>query len=371
VHQVFLVDDAHQLPDNPAILEYLMGELERYQGQIVFMFSGYKDRMELFLGYDPGVLSRIPYVMIFPDYSDEELHRILVRLIKAKFQGKMKIEGGIDGIYTRSLARRLGSGRGKEGFGNARTLKNEFSKICERQADRLCRKHTNGKAPNDFFLTKEDIIGPEPQDVFSKSAAWKELQSMTGLGEVKESIKAFFHRVHVNYQRALHGKDPIQVGLNRVFLGPPGSGKTTVGRLYGQILADLGLLSSGEVVAKNPSDFIGEYIGSSEANTRSILRSTIGKVLIIDEAYMLYPGKRTGDGAVSDEYRIAIIDTLVSEIQNVPERIDALFSWDIPSQCWRCFTTPILAWLGDFPSKTPSILLILMTTNSPRYWTKN
>ncbi|KAI9763740.1 MAG: hypothetical protein M1840_009137 [Geoglossum simile] len=151
------------------------------------------------------------------------------------------------------------------------------------------------------------------------------------LEEVKETIKACFHRVHVNYQRALHGKEPIQVGLNRVFLGPPGTGKTTVGRLYGQVLADLGLLWSGEVVVRNPSDFIEEYIGWSELNTKRILRSAAGKVLIIDEAYMLYPRRRSEGGSLSDEFRIAVVDTWFQKSKTSRERIDA------------CFTTSTLA----------------------------
>jgi SpoVK/Ycf46/Vps4 family AAA+-type ATPase len=274
--------------------------------------------MEQFLSYDPGVPSRIPHIVKFTDYSDEDLLRILVRLISARFHNKMQLEGGIDGLYARILVRRLGRGRGKKGFGNARALENAFSKVCERQADRLRREYIDGKKPDEFLLTKEDLIGPKPLDTLSKSKAWWKLQNLIGLDDIKESIRASFHRVHVNYQRELEEKQPIQVSLNRVFLGPPGTGKTTVGKLYGQILADMGLLSSSEVVIKNPSDFIGEYIGWSEKTTKSILASAMGKVLIIDEAHMLYPGKRSGDNSGPDSYRTAIIDTLVAEIQNIP-----------------------------------------------------
>ncbi len=72
------------------------------------------------------------------------------------------------------------------------------------------------------------------------------------------------------------------------------------------------------VVVKNPSDFVGSVMGQSEANTKAILATTLGKVLIIDEAYMLYPNSGSGVGSGTDIYKTAVIDTLVAEVQNVP-----------------------------------------------------
>jgi len=63
---------------------------------------------------------------------------------------------------------------------------------------------------------------------------------------------------------------------------------------------------------KNPADFVGSALGQSEANTKAILNTTIGKVLVIDEAYMLY------SSGSNDPYKTAVIDTIVAEVQNVP-----------------------------------------------------
>jgi hypothetical protein len=71
-------------------------------------------------------------------------------------------------------------------------------------------------------------------------------------------------------------------------------------------------------VLKNPSDFIGESLGSSEAKTRSILASTIGKVLIIDEAYGLCSGSGHNSNSTQDNYRTGVIDTIVAEVQGAP-----------------------------------------------------
>ena len=70
------------------------------------------------------------------------------------------------------------------------------------------------------------------------------------------------------------------------------------------------------VVIKNPSDFVGDVLGASEKTTKGILASTVGKVLVIDEAYGLYGG--SGSQAKGDPYKTAVIDTIVAEVQSVP-----------------------------------------------------
>ncbi|KAL2856859.1 AAA domain-containing protein [Aspergillus pseudodeflectus] len=147
------------------------------------------------------------------------------------------------------------------------------------------------------------------------SGRMKKLQEMIGLGTVKDTLRALLDSKQTNYERELVEEPLVDFTLNRVFLGSPGTGKTTVAKLYGKVLVNIGYLSNGE----EPADFVGSVIGQSEQNTKGILASTVGKVLAIDEAYGLFGGgTRDPAGAHTNQYKTAVVDTIVAEVQSVP-----------------------------------------------------
>ena len=227
------------------------------------------------------------------------------------YTSEMSIEDGIDGPWATTFAKSI-----------VKTLEDDESDDTIRKAVqkqlRLVEQRQGTRLIGDIDadpcqFNTEDLFGPEPTLGSEKSGPWKELLDMVGLAAVKNQMKDFQAQQISDHYKAMNGEKPAEFGLNRLFIGPPGTGKTTVGELYGKILGNMGILKPGGFVLKKASEFIASHIGESAEKTVEILKEAKGKVLMIDEAYMLDPNYNEDRKC---PFRDEIINTIVAECQN-------------------------------------------------------
>lgn len=133
-----------------------------------------------------------------------------------------------------------------------------------------------------------DCDFPEEEEDDEPEVEELTLDKMIGLGSVKEKLVTYEHLVRFNKLRHDNGLPTPSTSLHAMFLGAPGTGKTTVAKMMGKMLADTGVLSYGHVVVKERSKLIGQFYSNEEKNTLRAIEDAQGGILFIDEAYQLY-----------------------------------------------------------------------------------
>ena len=177
--------------------------------------------------------------------------------------------------------------------------------VAQVYADRSARKRQQAAEAEQ----SEPPITPED--------ALAELDDMVGLGPVKEQVHSIYVSIEAARRRAEAGFGADKPMRHFVFLGPPGTGKTTVARVIGKIFYAFGLLESADVVEAQRSDLVGEYLGATAIKTNELIDSALGRVLFIDEAYSLV---NEGDGQ-SDRFGAEAVQTLLKRAEDDREHL--------------------------------------------------
>lgn len=152
-----------------------------------------------------------------------------------------------------------------------------------------------------------------------KGNAYAELQKMIGLTEAKKVIGEALGYYKAQKLFAEKGRQSDHPAMHMVFTGNPGTAKTTVARLFAQIMKDNGLLSEGNLYEVGRADLVGKYVGWTAKIVKEKFRQAKGSVLFIDEAYSLVDDR---EGMFGDE----AINTIVQEMENNREDMMVIFA---------------------------------------------
>lgn len=315
---ILFIDEAYSLVHSKTddygfeAVETLLKGIEDNRNNLLVIMAGYENEMEEFLSTNPGFKSRFNRRIYFEDYSVDEMMEIFKQYVTG---AGMDLKLGAE----HALRELLENKSRIPDFGNARGVRNLFESVIEAKNARVL---AGSKKPNKadlLFVTAEDIqivLGRRDNEK-SLEELIDELNNMVGLSAVKEQINRQITTIMVEKAALARGaqRKKVDGSKHMIFLGNPGTGKTTVARLIGGIYKQLGVLPRGEVTLEvSRSELIANVVGGTAPKVKDCVKRAMGGVLFIDEAYSLCQDER-------DSFGKEAVDTLLKCIEDYRDNL--------------------------------------------------
>jgi SpoVK/Ycf46/Vps4 family AAA+-type ATPase/tetratricopeptide (TPR) repeat protein len=287
-------------------IDTLIKRMTDWQDRFCVILAGYPEDMDRLLAANPGFTGRIGLTLTIEDYKPEELTRIFClraershRIVTTEFEAAML------NVFTNLYLK-----RGKK-FDNARTVEQMLGKVNGLHLERCIREHLDRK---DTPYTNDDI----PSEVIGyvqhstpEGEAMDRLNELIGLEKAKNQIQRQIAMIQA--ERELSGFSKGR-RLHMIFKGNPGTGKTTIARLVGEIYQHYQILPNNNFVEASRKDLVGAYQGQTTQRVESICKEALGGILFIDEAYTLVNGE-------SDSYGREAVDALLKIMEDDRENL--------------------------------------------------
>ncbi|WP_300267715.1 AAA family ATPase [Microbacterium sp.] len=317
---VLFIDEAYALSKDSGgsndfggeAIDTLVKLMEDNRDDIVVIVAGYTNEMRSFMAANPGLSSRFSRTIEFADYASAELVTIVEGLCSANhYSLEFETRAALHNYFT-DLPR-------DETFGNGRTARKVFEEMLGRQAYRL----GNADEVDSLTLTRliPDDLGPLPGSSIGAGVGRVDeervdqllgtLRELVGLEGVKSEVEGMVDLLTSARRRQAAGLPAPSLSRHLIFAGPPGTGKTTVARLYASLLTALGVLAQGQVTEVSRADLVGEYVGHTARRTTEAFDRARGGVLFIDEAYTL-----SSAAGGSNDFGKESVDTLVKLMED-------------------------------------------------------
>ena len=295
---VLFIDEAYQLAGDQfgeIAIDVLVKALEDRRGDFVAIAAGYAEEMKAFVDSNPGIQSRFLRTITFAPYSTDELVEIGVNMAEA---GDNKLDDGA----LATLRIRLGDEQRRGGFedkrwGNARAVRNVIESATAARDLRIADAE-QFEDESLITITEIDMIGACDGFRIGRSVGvgesvddvLAELDKQVGQPQLKQQVREMVAGARAAQILAAQGLASTPDIPPMIFMGPPGTGKTTVARLIARLYRALGLLSGGQVIEVDRSGLVASHVGGTAEKTTKAIDDAMGGVLFIDEAYTLVSG---------------------------------------------------------------------------------